>query len=252
MFVKNSQNQTSMKKIYFLLIIGLIALTGPAMAQKELYFGLGGTGLSSWTTNQNNYGLPFEMDYSMTFGGSGNINAGFEFNKHLGIKLEIGYSKMGQNYKDQIGDSTYTRKIKMNYLQIPLLFKYRTGGEVAKFYFLVGPQFNLLLSANQKYLRNDTPEMGEINNPNTNKPIVIGESDIKDRYTSYDIMGRIDVGVDIEFTKNLFMNVGLTMAYGFMDINATDWRINDKDGNYNASHNIYGGFNVGINYRFEP
>jgi hypothetical protein len=238
-----------MKKSLSAAVIALLFFIGPLMSQKQLYFGLAGSGLSSVITNQNNYGLPFEMDYKVTFGGSGNVNMGFDFNNHMGLKLEIGFAKLGQNYQDTYKDTVYSRNIKLNYLQIPLMFKYRTGSDVVKFYVMAGPQFNILLSASQKYLKNEDYFDEPVTPENWTKPIVIGEKTITDRYNSLDIMGRLDVGVDIAVTSNLFLNVGMTMAYGFMDINATDWQIPDHSSNtYNPSHNIYGGINFGINY----
>lgn len=236
-----------MKKTFLLAIIAMLFMTGHVMSQKQLYFGLAGTALSSGIINQNNYGLPFEMDYAVTTGGSGNVNVGFDFNKHAGLKLEIGWAKLGQKYKDLYRDTVYTRNIKLNYLQIPLMFKYRTGGSVAKFYFMVGPQFNFLLSATQVYLKGNNAYNDTV--PLTwNLPTKIGESTITNRYKSFDILGRLDLGVDIMLGKSLFLNLGLSFAYGFTDINATDWQIKDHTGNYNPSHNAYGGFNVGINY----
>jgi hypothetical protein len=236
-----------MKKLLSALFIAVMMFTGSLMAQKQLYFGLAGTGLGSFITNQNNYGLPFEMDYTLTFGGSGNVNIGFDFNNNIGIKTEIGYAKLGQNYNDTYNDTVYTRKIKLNYLQIPLLFKYRVGSDVVKFYAMAGPQFNILLLASQKYLKNES-NFDETVPGNWTKPTLIGESTITDRYNSLDILGRLDAGVDIVLATNLFLNVGFTVAYGFMDINATDWQMNDKTGSYDPSHNIYGGINFGINY----
>jgi len=236
-----------MKKSLSILIIVFFFTSGTLMSQKQLYFGLAGTGLSSVITNQNNYGLDFEMDYKVTFGGSGNVNIGFDFNQHAGLKLEIGFAKLGQRYEDIHDDTVYTRNVKLNYLQIPLMFKYRTGGEVARFYVMAGPQFNLLLSASQEYLKNEV-FFNDTVPGNWTKPELIGEETITDRYNSLDIMARIDLGVDINVASNLFLNVGLTMAYGLMDINATDWQIKDHTGNYNPSHNVYGGINFGINY----
>lgn len=238
-----------MRKFLFSVLITFLLFTGPLMSQKQLYFGIAGTAQNTWITNQNNYGLPFTMDSKITFGGSGNVNIGFDFDKHIGLKLEIGYSKLGQNYSDTRGDSTYSRNIKVNYLQVPLLFKYRTNGKVARFYFLVGPQFNFLLSATQKYTKNDKDYDITFQPPKWPKTIVIGQSTITDRFTSPDIMARLDLGADISLGEHLFLNIGLTMAYGLMDINASDFRIPDYSSNtYNASHNIYGGINVGINY----
>jgi len=237
-----------MKKNLSALFIVLMISTVPLMAQKRLYFGLAGTGLSSVIINQNNYGLPFEMDYAFTMGVGGNANIGFDFNEHIGLKLEIGWAKLGQKYDDLYNDTIYTRNVKLNYLQIPLLFKFRTGGEVAKFYVMAGPQFNILLSAKQEYLKQEDIWDDEYTPGGWTQPIKIGESTITDRYNMLDIMGRIDFGVDIQIIPNLFLNAGLTFAYGFMEINAPDWQIKNSDGNYDPSHNAYGGMTVGINY----
>jgi opacity protein-like surface antigen len=237
-----------MKKILTLALFAVL-LAGPLMAQKEMYFGISGTGLSSVITNQNNYGLPFEMDYKAAFGGGVNANVGFDFNKNIGLKLEIGYAKLGQKYEDTYKDTLYTRNIRLNYLQIPLLFKFRTSGEVARFYVMAGPQFNILLSASQEYLKSGA-DFDSLYKPGTwPKPVLISQKTITERFASFDIMGRLDLGVDISLGKSLFINVGLTMAYGFLDINATDYQIpNYSSGDYNPSHNIYGGLNFGINY----
>ncbi|MCX6276875.1 MAG: porin family protein [Bacteroidetes bacterium] len=237
-----------MKKTLSIIAIAILLTASTAFSQKQVYFGLGGSFLSTWTTNQNNYGLPFEMDYVSTFGGNGNLNIGFDFNNNIGLKLEVGYGVLGQKYKDSHEGSDYTRNVSMNYLQIPLLFKFRTSGDIARFYLMAGPQFNMLLSANQKYNKNGIIDTLTIINPITLQRIKVGEETITDRYTSLDIMGRIDLGVDISLSSRLFLNVGLTMAYGLMDLNATDWRIPDHTYNYNPSHNLYGGINIGLNY----
>lgn len=239
-----------MKKISSALILCFMLFAVGATAQKQFYFGLAGGGLSSVITNQNNYGLPFEMDYTVTFGGHGNVNAGFDFNKHLGLKLEIGFAKLGQKYEDNYQDTIYTRNIKLNYLQIPLLFKFRTGGEVAQFYVAAGPQFNFLLSASQQYLKNEDTWNDSIPG-NWTTPVLIGESTITDRYNSFDVMVRLDFGVDINLTDNLFITAGIATGYGLMDINAEAYRnpFNDPTYEYNPSHNLYGALNVGISYR---
>jgi opacity protein-like surface antigen len=231
-----------MKKSLTTVFIVLLVFTGSLMAQKQLYFGLAGAGISSFITHQNNYGLSFKLDYKLTFGGVGNVNIGYDFTDQFGLKLEIGFAKLGQNYYTKYNDSTvYSRDIKLNYMQFPLLFKYRVGSEDVKFYAMAGPQLNYLLSASQKYLKNEmnyddlVPE----------KPVVIGESTITDRYNSLDIMVRIDFGVDIQVATNLFLNAGITTAYGLLDINATEWQL---AADYQASHNLYGGINFGINY----
>jgi hypothetical protein len=237
-----------MKKISVLLLIACCLYTLEVKSQKGFYVGAGFSGLSTWMTNQNNYGLS-EMDYKMTFGFAGNANIGYNFSKHIGLKLEIGYAKLGQDYKDNINDTAYARKVQLYYLEIPLLFKYMTSGEVARFYFLAGPQIGFLMNAKQTYLKAGDPDDKTVKDLKNNVH-KISEESITDRFTSTDISARIDVGVDITLIPNLVLNAGLTFNYGLTDINASDWRIPDSSGNYNASHNIFGGMNVGICYVF--
>ena len=237
-----------MKKTFTYLISALLLVSGSLFGQKQIYFGVSGLGLNTWVTNQNNYGLQFEMDYAITIGGGANANIGFDFSRNFGLKLEVGFERLGQNYKDDIfNGNTYTRNVSLNYIEVPLLFKYQTSGRVVRFSVLAGPQFNFLMSAKQKYYKN-----GEIYDDyiydKDKKPIKVGEETITDRYTSLDVLGRLDLGVDITIVKNLFLNAGLTMAYGFLDINATNLRIPDHTGSYSASHNILLGVNFGINY----
>ena len=212
-----------MRKIYFFILLALFLTAGQAVAQKQLYFGLQGTAMNTWITNQNNYGLPDkypDMDYKVTFGGAGNVNIGFDFNKHIGLLLQVGYGKLGQRFTDLINDTTITRNIKLNYLQIPLLFKYRSGGEVARFYVMAGPQFDFLLSAKQTYYKNDASFNDEVFNPKLKRFVKISEETITDRFSSYDIFARLDLGVDISLMKNMFLNAGLSFCYGLTDINA--------------------------------
>jgi hypothetical protein len=239
-----------MKKLFSLVMLAIILLAGSAYSQKRMSFGVTGTGLFTGLTNQNHYGLS-DMDYVAAFGFAGCANIGFDFNKHLGLVLQVGYGGLGQSYEDNVKDTLYSRDIRLNYLQFPLMFKYRTGGEVVRFFVMVGPQINYLMSATQTYYKGGAIPEDQIYNPYLQKWTKVAEQTITDRFNSIDVMGRMDLGVEISLIKNLYLTGGLSMAYGFMDVNATDWQIKDSDGNYNPSHNFYAGFHVGINYCFE-
>lgn len=233
-----------------LLPIFLLFISWSAFSQSGLYVGVGGSVISTWITNQNNYGQVFEMDYVSRIGSNGNINLGYDFNNHIGLKLEAGYAMLGQKYEDTHNDTVYTRKVNLDYFQVPLMLKFRTAGEKVKFYVMAGPQFNFLMSAKQEYFKHHSVFSDSIVNPIDAKRFKIGEEDVKSRYFSMDIMARVDLGVDIYFLPNLYLNAGLTMAYGLMDINAEGFRIPDHSSKeYHASHNLYGGVNVGIQYR---
>ena len=238
-----------MKKIYSLVLLALFLAAGPLVAQKQLYFGGGGTGISAWFINQNNYGYQ-DLDIKAGISYGFNANAGFDFNKNIGIKLELGFQKLGQNYIKDVADTSFTRNIALNYFQLPLLFKFRTGGEVVQFMAAIGPQFDFLLSAKQKYYYTLLNTEGEFD---YDKPIpgtseLISEEDITHRFNSVDIQARLDLGVEIYVIKNLFIDAAFSFAYGMKDIIAPDYQYEDKDGNYNPVHNVYLGLNVGVNY----
>jgi len=236
-----------MKKIYTAFVALLLFACIPAIAQKGLYFGLAGTIQSTWVTNQNNYGLP-EMDYKTAYGGAANLNLGYDFTNHLGVKIEVGYGKFGQKYTDKMGDSTFSREIKMNHLMIPILLKYRTGGSIAKFYVAIGPQFDMLLSANQSYIMNGKNYEDSLETV-SGKTFVVGQEEIKERFSSMDVFVRMDLGVDITVVKHLMIEFGIKFGYGLMDLNSTDYRLKDHSGTYHPSHNVFGGLTLGLNYR---
>jgi len=235
-----------MKKIYSALLALLLLASFPALAQKGMYFGVAGTFQNVWITSQNNYGMIF-MDYQKTFGAAGNLTVGYDFNNHVGIKIEVGYGQFGQKYTDHLGDSALSRQVKLNYLEIPIMFKYTSGGAVARFYFAVGPQINMLLSATQTYTMNGAA-YDTIRTTVSGVKFNVSNESIKERWSSMDVMARLDLGVDITLVKHLILEVGLKMGYGLMDLNSTDYRIKDHDGNINPSHNVFGGLSVGLTY----
>jgi hypothetical protein len=240
------QKKGPVKKVFSAFLALLLLTSMPALAQIGLYFGLAGTVQSTWITNQNNYGLP-DMDYLSTFGGGINLNAGYDFTNHLGMKIEFGYGKFGQRSSDYRVDSTFTRDSKLNYLMIPILFKYRTEGNIAKFYVAIGPQFNILLSANQKYLLNSYSYKDTLESVSGEK-FQVGNEEIKERFSAMDIIARLDLGLNFTITKHIFVEVGLKLGYGLIDLNATDYRLKDHSGAYHPSHNVFGGLTAGLNY----
>jgi hypothetical protein len=239
-----------MKKTVVILFL-LASVAG--FGQKGLNLGLGGFGGSSGVVNQNVYGYP-ELDYDFPFSYGFNLNVGYGFTDHLGVVMQIGYAQLGQKYSDTRGDTSFTRDFSMSYLTIPVMFRYLSGGKAVRFYVAAGPELAFLLSAKQEYMY-QTPNMTEpaqYNKFAVNKDgeaFNVGEPDIKDRVTPIDYMVRIDFGVNISLAENLFMDAGLTMNYGLSDLNASAYRMEDYSGNYNPSHNFYGGITVGLSYR---
>ncbi|MBN2173727.1 MAG: PorT family protein [Bacteroidales bacterium] len=224
---------------------------------KEIVLGLGGALTSTSIINQNFYGEP-EIDFAPKMGYGVQFTAGYYFNEYIAVVAEIQYSAQGQKYE---GKQAFTdpntgiaynftkveRDIKLSYLNIPLFFKYTFGTHKAKFRFLVGPQLGYLLEATQDYIRDGKKIGTEITNLD-GKDFVTDAGDITERFESIDFSFALDVGTDIYFTKQLFLTAGFRGNYGFMDINATAYRLNDISGEYSPSHNLWGGLYIGINY----
>jgi opacity protein-like surface antigen len=237
-----------MKKFYSALLALLLLASFPALAQKGFYVGAAVTEQSTWITNQNNYGRP-EMDYKNTFGFGYNLNIGYDFTNHLGIKMEVGSAQFGQDYTDKVGDSTFERSVKLNHLQIPIMLKYRIGGPILKFYVAVGPQFDFLMSAKQTYMLNGQ-QFSDTTETTTGKKFDIGKEDIKERFSSMDVFARADLGLEVMIIKHLMIDFGLKLGYGLMDLNAADYRIKDHSGAYHPSHEVFGGLTLGVNWHF--
>jgi hypothetical protein len=220
-----------------------------ATAQKEKHFeiGLQGGYGSVWIINQNNYGL-IEMDYEYTWGGGYNFQVGYNFTEDIGVFAEVGMLNQGQNYKDTWSNQDVKREVKLKYLNVPVFFKYSYGESRARFRLLVGPQFGFLQKAEQEYLVNGQEFSEEVKDKEGNT-FDVGSKDITERYNSTDISFVLDLGADIFLVENVFyLSAGLRMAYGFTDINADAYQLNNLEGNYDPSHNAAVTFMFGAHY----
>ena len=236
-----------MKKFCTILILGLL-LAGPSFSQ-HFFIGVNGSVMNTWITDVRSVNMP-DMDYKTTFNPAVALNVGLQITNHLAIEIQPGYQVLGQKLSDAIGDTTYSRTITLNYFQLPIFLKYRTGGALAKFFIEVGPQFNMLMSAKQTYMKKDSPWDDPFTNPNTHKSEARNTSDIKSHFNSMDIMARMDFGVEFVVIKKLMIDAGINLGYGLTDINSADWKIKNSSGKYTASHNIFGGATIGVNYVF--
>jgi hypothetical protein len=237
-----------MKKLLFIALLLMVAATGNVSAQKGLSVGVGVNYNGIFILNQNAYGME-ELDYKPTTAFAGNLGLGYNFFNWLGVKMEIGYTPMGQKYYDNKDNPVITRDIKLTYITLPLMLRFSVGGKMLRFYAAAGPQFAFLTSAKQDYLKNGLP-LSKFYNNEIHDSIDVSKHDIKNRYQSMDIMARLDFGLDIIIVNHFGINFGISSAYGLTDINASDWRLMNGKGEYKASHNFYAGLSLGFRYCF--
>ena len=260
-----------------LLTLSIVLFVGAAaQAQQGIHFGFHGQMNSIWILNQNNYEYS-EMDYEYKFGPNGGLTLGYNWEDNFGIQVEFNYAQMGQDYSDIMKDFGPTedtskpdlqtkvltyRYVDLNYLQVPILFKYMEGDtkDAIKYQLLGGLQLGYLLSAEQTY----TADVMNID-PDDQKPVDIapqsGVPDFRgnasvngtDYFQKLDVGLLLDVGADIYVNDKLYFSPSFRGYYGFFDINAKETRnLQPAHGEniYLASHNAYIGFSLGINFMF--
>lgn len=129
-----------MRKIIFAFIAGILCISA-AFGQMGVHFGVQGQYNSIWIQNQNNYQMS-EMDYEYKFGALGGVEFGYNWANNFGMQIEVNYAQMGEDYEDIMREFSEvenplnpgnnlkvltTRSIDLNYLQVPVMFKYMQG-----------------------------------------------------------------------------------------------------------------------------
>lgn len=232
-----------MKKYIVILATAFILLSaGKVQAQQEgsLWINLVTGFNSTWILNQNAYGNP-ELEYATTFGFTGGLGASYYFSKKWGFNATFIASKLGQNYSGVQSGADAERKVKLSYLEIPLLFMMHVNNAQNPTWFAFGPDIMILINAQQEYFRKDGGE--ELPNPEGMK---VG--DIRERFNPTDValaislnkMYRLDDSGKAMFLLSFNSSIGLT------DINSVEWKIPNMSGEYGGSHNFYIGIKAGL------
>lgn len=234
---------------HLLPLLFLAIMLPSAYSQKGLNIGANFMAFNSNIVNQNTWGYPREYDYAITFNTSFGIDVGYGISDHMGIYTGYWFTNLGQNYKDSYSGSEWERKLELKYNMIPVMLKF--NGTESKVNFLGGAGiiFASLKEANQEWLRDGEPYTETRNNPITQQPFELGAEDVTDRFAKSDIMVNIDLGARILFSEKLFLDVTANFGYGFKDINAEDWQIENGSGIYDPSHNAFGGLKVALAYK---
>jgi hypothetical protein len=193
---------------------------------------------SVWILSQNAYGNP-EMEYSTTFGPTGGAGANYFFSKQFGFNGSVFLSKLGQNYKGMIREAEADRRVKLTYVEVPLLLMLRLTPDSHPLWFSAGPEVLFLTKAKQEFTRK-----GGL--PLENDYLETG--DITERFNPVDIALSFSVNKMflLSNTDERMLNVTLNSAIGLTDINSEEWQIPQMDGTYKGSHNFYFGFKVGV------
>jgi len=191
MFGLNNQNLYTMKKLLFLSLLAVLALSSCATTHYGIRGGLNLANINGDDTDN------LSTRTGIFFGGFGE----FGVTDMFAIQPEVLFSQQGAEYEDsEAGGEFFDGRFKLDYLNVPVLAKvYVADG----FFFEAGPQIGILLSAKDEY---DSP--------------FSGEDDIKDFIKSTDFSGNVGLGyqLDMGLNFNARYNFGLSSFDDFEGI----------------------------------
>jgi hypothetical protein len=237
-----------MKKILsFILSAFLLASSFNVLSQPSKSTWLtGNIGLNStWILNQNAYGNQ-EMEYSTKFGLTGSIGLNYYLNNEYGLSFGVGIGNYGQSYGGEQEGAKASRKVNLNYIEVPIFVMKQLGDPKNPCWFTLGPQIMILSSAKQKYSRDG----GAVELPSGENLLKVGKYDVTKWYKPLDVM--LNAGITNIYymgtSDNVRFRLSFNAALGLLDINSNDpkYHVVRSNNTYKGSHNFYLGVQVGL------
>lgn len=205
---------------------------------------------TAWVLNQNNYGLS-EMDYRITHGFVYGASLGVDWSEHWGMQFELQFAHQGQDYQDNIGlqlilgiNDVFSvgKTIDLRYGQVPLMARYRGGGDGLAFVGLLGPQFGFRGNAEMQYTADgDTLPFSLL--PGGLYPELLTANDF---FQNIDIGLAGGAGLEWNMGEYLYGRLMTRFYLGLTDINAEETR---GAPDYGASRNASLGAELSIGAR---
>lgn len=219
----------------------------------------------------------YNSSYTYQFAPIG-FNFGVDFGKKFGLSLEGIKSKQGQIYEmiDAYEKIKGQRKISLDYLQLPMLFKFMSGGNGgARANFNLGPQLSFLTDARESIQANagtyQIPEGVDFEAIQQEFPTATNNGDgtyqlpadvpSKDlltkkandfKNTEFSIAGAF--GLDIDLSKHLFLTTQVRATYSLTDMRNGDVIEAIKNGDgatiFDQRANLLVGVQLGLHYMF--
>jgi hypothetical protein len=244
-----------MKQILFIVLSFLLVNTTQAQVTSISSINVGGaafTGLSL-IAEQNNYGAS-ELTYLPTLSYSGGVLVNVNWYENFGIQLEGSYAFQGQKYYDIQDNKETNKNVTLNYIQIPVLFKYTftdysISNVAPDLFFLIGPQFSFLQNAKLEYIRDGGPMdfteyHNDVYNPLRDR-LPAYTTDI-DLFNNFDLSLTSAFGAQFELSDYLTLTAESRLSWGISDVNSREWRFPDLRNNYTASRNYVWGLKIGL------
>lgn len=210
-----------MAAVATVLALGLAAPAAKAqMFYEPVRIGIKGGATYSTVTSDGRVDDP-----NYTWGFLGGLVLSAKFNENIGIQPELLWNRKGYNNDFDIAGNRYDAEVRLDYLQLPVLFTAQAG----PVQFQVGPYVSYLVNADF-----------EVENTATNTDQTYDLN--KDDFNEWDF--GLTGGVAVDFNP---IQVGVRADWGFSniaDVN-NDQRLNARSDNQNISFNVYAAFMFG-------
>lgn len=141
-------------------------------------------------------------DYKV--GLSAGLYANFPLTDRMSIQPEVNFTRVGGKFKQEVADLKIDNNVTLDYITVPLMFKYYPGG--SRFNVEAGPQigFNVYAS-NESTVTSTLPNvLGEVK----------GKANIKDQVENIDF--GVNFGLGYNVTENI--NVGVRYYMGLTKV----------------------------------
>ncbi|OFX26732.1 MAG: hypothetical protein A2033_08980 [Bacteroidetes bacterium GWA2_31_9] len=181
------------------------------------------------------------MDYAISGGQSFGIYGGYDVSESFGVQLEMLINKHVQNYRGDDYGISYDSKVDLRSFDLPILIK--LGSPV---YFEMGPVFSFLTKGTYTL---------DVNTYNFMDTTFSVKSDYKTN-----IGLAIGFGGDIKLADNLFINLGLRVTPGLVNLGGVDaWGRNKSDLEFAKDEkaknlktsSLAGAVHIGVKYKIE-
>lgn len=143
-----------MKKLTVALVVGalFVMLVAPGPAAAKVQFGLKAGGNMANITGADAQDLNTTLKNKVGF--VGGVFLAFNMGSIFTLQLEVLYTMKGSNMTYTDIDTTYVEKLYGNYIEIPLLFKFRIPTPLVSPFVFAGPAVGFKLS--EKLTENGT------------------------------------------------------------------------------------------------
>lgn len=236
-----------MKRLFLLLVFVYTSQLSIAQDKTEIEIGIVALPQAAWIFNKSDKDEIPTLNRPITYGYGGGIDIGINFKQMFGMQTGVFYSSQGQEYTRNSTTGWNSRRVELNYVKVPLLFRVNTGPySTTNFFLSVGPQVSLLVKAKEFQDGEEHDYTDFSMDPMTTE----------DLYKPFDIGMVLNIGTKARVNDRFFVTLGFRMDYSLLDIENKSYEyraLNESKQSFysverSSGRNMTGAFNIGFHY----